>query len=161
MIAPSTKAIDGLQVNFVPLDILDVSHLDARLLALLMPLMATLDLTDLSKDIDVSLLTSKLSGVLSGLTKASQQALIVDSLMGSTVVAPGRPAIEINDAASLNKAFSGCSVETLYKVLWEAWRFNKLTPFVLAGRFGVKIATILTPDQPTEDPEPHGLKLAK
>lgn len=161
MITPSNKAIDGLQVSLVPLAILDASHLDARLLALLMPLMATLDIKDLSKDVDVSLLMSKISGVLSGLTRSAQVSLMVDTLRGSTIVAPGSPAVEIQDEPSFNRAFLGCPLETLYKVLWEAWKFNKLSPFVLAERFGVKIAPTLTSGQPTEEPSRPGLRLAK
>ena len=65
---------------------------------------------DLSSDISLDGLGRILGSTLAGLSEAVQETLIVGSLAGATIVAPGCPAIEIRDPATLNQAFQGPGV---------------------------------------------------
>lgn len=161
MLTPVTKTFDKVQVTFTPLPILSASALDARVTALVLPLLKFLQGllekkdVDLSKlDIDLDLLGQCMSQVLSGISSSEQQVLIVESLKGCTVLIQGSAPVEITDAGTLNKAFLGQDLITLYRIVFEAWRYNKLSPFALVDRFGLSVKTS------TENGQPSGAKLS-
>lgn len=162
MLTPATKTFDGVQVTFIPLPILSASSVDARVAALVLPLLELLETTDLSKlDINLKSLGTIMSRSLASLSSKSQEELLVDSLRGCVIQAPGKAPAEVTDAAALNKALEGVGLDVLYQILFEAWRFNKLSPFVLAARIGLKTLPIPTFTEPKEGAKAPGLKLAK
>lgn len=166
MLSPITKEFDTLKVTYVPMPIMDASALDSRVLALVLPLIGTFkDMlgpdVDLSKlDIDLMLLSSTMAKVLSGLTRDAQNQLVVDSLKGCTVLKEGQAPVEITSTDAVNRAFQGCELATLYRAIFESWRFNKLLPFVLAERFGMKFPTDTGSGEPSVQPK-SGLKLGR
>lgn len=166
MLQPTTLSVDALQITYTPLPILKASHLDAVVLSIVMPVITSItgivdiEKLDLSSDISLDGLGRVLGTALANLSEGVQETLIVGSLAGATVVAPGCPAIEIRDSATLNQAFQGQALETLYKAVLEAWRFNKLTPFTLMARFGFQDLTDIV-KRPKDEAKKSGLKLAK
>lgn len=162
MLTPATKTFDGVQVTFIPLPLLDASSIDARVAALVLPLLELLETTDLSKmDVNLKALGTIMSRSLATLSRQSQQELIVDSLRGCTIQVPGKAPVEITDAATLNKTLEGVGLDVLYQIVFEAWRFNKLSPFVLAARIGLKTLPIHTFTEPKAEATGHGIKLAR
>lgn len=162
MLTPATKTFDGVQVTFIPLPLLSASSVDARVAALVLPLLELLETTDLSKmDINLKALGTIMSRSLAGLSSQAQTDLIVDSLRGCTVVVPGKAPAEITDAATLNKTLEGVGLDVLYQIVFEAWRFNKLSPFVLAARIGLKTLPIPSFTEPKAEADKPGLKLAR
>ena len=162
MLTPATKTFGDIQVTFVPLPLLAASAIDARVAALVLPLLELLETTDLSKmDINLKALGTIMSRTLAGLSTQAQTDLIVDSLRGCTVTAPGKAPAEITDADSLNKILEGAGLDVLYQIVFEAWRFNKLSPFVLAARIGLKTLPIPSFTEPKDGAKAPGLKLAK
>ncbi len=166
MLKPTTLSVDELQITYTPLPILKASHLDAAVLSIVMPVITSItgivdiEKLDLSSDLSLDGLGRILGSTLAGLSEAVQETLIVGSLAGATIVAPGCPAIEIRDPATLNQAFQGQALETLYKAVLESWRFNKLTPFTLMARFGSQNLTDFV-KRPKDEVKKSGLKLAK
>lgn len=162
MLTPVTKTFDKVQVTFIPLPLLEASAIDARVAALVLPLLELLETTDLSKmDINLKALGTIMSRTLAGLSAQAQAELIVGSLRGCTVVVPGKAPAEITNADSLNKALEGVGIDVLYQIVFEAWRFNKLSPFVLAARIGLKTPPMPTFMEPKDEAASPGLKLAK
>lgn len=162
MLTPATKTFNGYKVTFIPLPLLDASVVDTRVASLVMPLLELLDTTDLSKmDINLKVLGNIMARTLSGLSRDAQTSLIVDSLRGCTISGPGQPAVEVVDASSLNQALNGAGLDTLYQVLFESWRYNKLSPFALVARFGLKIPETPTSKGPQDEASPHGIRLAR
>ena len=77
------------------------------------------------------------------------------------VQVPGKAPVEITDAATLNRILEGVGLDVLYQIVFEAWRFNKLSPFVLAARIGLKTLPIHTFTEPKAEATGHGIKLAR
>lgn len=158
MLQPKVIEVQGFQVSLVPLNAIKAARLDKKVTGLVLPLLAGLDLDNLAK-VDVSDLTGRLAEVVTGLPDESLEALLVESLSGSTIIPPGQAAIEITGPGALNQAFTG-ELDALYQCVWEAWKFNRLSPFRLAARFGVKMPTTPTSGPETSEAKPSGLKLA-
>lgn len=162
MLTPATKTFDGVQVTFIPLPLLDASSIDARVAALVLPLLELLETTDLSTlDVNLKALGTIMSRSLATLSRQAQQELIVDSLRGCTIQVQGKAPAEITDAATLNKTLEGVGLDVLYQIVFEAWRFNKLSPFVLAARIGLKTLPIPTFMGPKAEATGHGIKLER
>lgn len=162
MLSPATKTFENVQVTFVPLPLLSAMELDARVASLVLPLLELLEVSDLSKmDINLKSLGAIMSKTLSSLKGNDLTSLVVSSLAGCTVLVNGRPAKEITDAESLNEALKGIGLETLYQIIFEAWRFNKLSPFTLAARFGLKTIPIHSFAGQGEEPSKGGIRLER
>lgn len=163
MLKPMTKTIGGYAVTFVPLPATSAAALDVRVVRLLLPVLNSVDLskvTDLKADVDLSGVLPAIQGALATLDTASINALLIDSLTGCTIVAPGQPAEEVTSLDVIDRLFAG-ELDTMYRVVFESWRFNRLSPFKLAATFGLHPQGTATSAPQSETPSAHGLKLAK
>jgi len=159
MLSPVTKEISGFSVHFRPLPATKAFTLAKRVGALVLPLLKTIDLSDLKKDIDFFSILDGISEALANLPDEVAVKILVDSLEGSTVTAPQMAPVEITDQASVDAVFQG-ELETLYQVVFESWKYNKLAPFKLAARFGLQTTKTATSGEAASTETEHGQKLA-
>lgn len=160
MLKPITKRINDYDVTFVPLPATSAASLDLRVASLIMPVLNALDLDNVKADVDIKKLLGAIQGSLAMLDAGRVRSLLLDSLTGCTIVAPGSPAVEVTSLDVLDSLFAG-ELESMYLAVFEAWRFNKLSPFKLADRFGVKIGTTATSGAQGERHDGFGLKLER
>ena len=139
MLSPITKEIDNFSVRFRPLPATKAFTLAKRVGALVLPLLKSFDLSKLNAEVDLNSIIDGIIETLSGLPDDKAVGIIVDSLQGCTIVAPGKPAIEINGISDVDEVFQG-ELEAMYSIVLESWKYNKLAPFKLAARFGVQTA---------------------
>jgi hypothetical protein len=85
--------------------------------------------------------------------------ILVDSLKGCTIVAPGHPAMEIQSSSDVDAVFQG-ELEALYSIVLESWKFNKLAPFRLAARFGFQTTKTDTSSEAAGTETKRGTRLA-
>ena len=137
MISPVTKEIAGFNVRFRPLPATSAFTLAKRVGSALLPIVKTLDLSDLSANVDVDKLIDAATQVLSGMSDDKAVELFVDSLKGLTITPPGGAPVEITGRDDVDSVFCG-ELEALYLVVFESWKYNKLAPFKLAARFGIQ-----------------------
>lgn len=135
MLSPVTKEIEGFSVTFRPLPATEAFTLAKRVGVMLLPLLKSLDLTDLKAEVNLDSLMSGLADVLSELPDDKAVAIVVDSLKGSTIVAPNQPAVEILGRSDVDKIFCG-ELDAMFAIVFEAWKYQKLAPFRLAARYG-------------------------
>src|SRR5574344_572518 len=143
MISPVTKDISGFSANFRPLPATKAFVLAKRVGEIALPLLKSIDLSDLKADIDLGKILDVVTSIFSTLSDDKAISLVVDSLMGCTIVPPGQAPIEIQSAADVDAAFQG-ELEAMYEIVVESWRYNKLAPFKLAARFGFQMNKIDT-----------------
>lgn len=159
MLSPITKEIAGFSVRFRPLPATRAFTLAKRVGSCLLPILKSLDLSDLKADIDVQKLLDSVSGVLAGLSDKDAVMLIVDSLQGCTVTAPGQAPVEIQDMAGVDAVFQG-ELEAMYQIVIESWKYNKLVPFKLAAHFGIQMSQTPTSEGAAGTGTGHGVGLA-
>lgn len=159
MLSPVTKDISGFSVHFRPLPATKAFTLAKRVGSLVLPLLKSIDLSDLKKDIDLSGIFEAVSNALANLRDEDAVSLLVDSLKGSTVTAPGQAPVEINDQSDVDAVFQG-ELEALYQIVFESWKYNKLAPFKLAARFGLKMKETATSSEAAGTETKPGQKLA-
>lgn len=159
MLSPVTKDISGFSVHFRPLPATKAFTLAKRVGSLVLPLFKSIDLSDLKKDIDLSGIFEVVSNALANLRDEDAVSLLVDSLKGSTVTAPGQAPVEINDRSDVDAVFQG-ELEALYQIVFESWKYNKLAPFKLAARFGLKMNETTTLSEAAGTETKPGQKLA-
>ena len=99
--------------------------------------------------------------MLADLPDEKAVGIIVDSLKGCTITAPGMPPVEIQSSTDIDAVFQG-ELEAMYSIVLESWKFNKLAPFKLAARFGLQPRTTATSEgaEPTETRHGPGLALS-
>lgn len=146
MISPVTKDFSGFSVHFRPLPATKAFLLAKKVGSLVLPLLKSIDLSDLEKDIDFSSIFDSISDALANLSDKEAVGILVDSLKGSTITAPGIAPVEIVDETSLDAVFQG-ELETMYQIVFEAWKYNKLAPFKFAARFGLQTKRTSTSDE--------------
>lgn len=159
MLSPVTKDIAGFNVRFRPLPATTAFTLAKRVGAALLPILKTLDLSNLSAQVDVDKLIDAAAQVLSELPDDKAVGIFVDSLMGSTITPPGGVPTEINSRAEIDSLFCG-ELEALYLVVFESWKYNKLAPFKLAARFGLQPKTTGTSEAAASTANKPGPALA-
>ena len=159
MLSPITKEISGFSVHFRPLPATRAFTLAKRVGALVLPVIKGIDISDPKAELDLSALIDSVVDVLSSLPDDNAVQLIVDSLQGSTITAPGQPPVEVNDRVAVDSVFQG-ELEAMYMVVLESWKYNKLAPFRLAARFGLQMTPTGTSDEAASTETKSGTKLA-
>lgn len=159
MLSPVTKDISGFSVHFRPLPATKAFTLAKRVGSLVLPLLKSIDLSDLKKDIDLSGIFEAVSNALANLRDEDAVSLLVDSLKGCTITAPRQAPVEINDQSDVDAVFQG-ELEALYQIVFESWKYNKLAPFKLAARFGLKMNETATSSEAAGTETKPGQKLA-
>lgn len=121
---------------------LDAANLDARVLSLLFPVIGALDISNLSEksDIDFAAVGAMMSKALSGLSKKDLESIILDSVIRTGVETGEGGVDEINSIQKVNQYVR--NLMDLYKLIFECWRVDELTPFAVWSRFGTKIKAI-------------------
>lgn len=138
MLSPITKEISGFSVHFRPLPATRAFVLAKKVGSLVLPVLKGIDLADLKSEVDLHSLIDSVVGALTSLTDEQAVQLVVESLRGCTITAPGCPAIEVQDSAAVDAAFQG-ELEAMYMIVLESWKYNKLAPFRLAASFGFQM----------------------
>ena len=146
MISPITKEIENFSVRFRPLPATKAFTLAKRVGTVILPLIKGLDFSSPNKEIDLGEIIDGAVDALGEFDDEKAIGIIVDSLKGCTITAPGQPAVEINSSEDIDNVFQG-ELETMYKIIFESWKYNKLAPFKLAARFGVQMKTTDTLDE--------------
>lgn len=159
MISPVTKEIGGFFVRFRPLPATSAFTLAKRVGALLLPVLKTLDLSNLSADVDLSTLIDTVVDVLANTTDERAVGIVVDSLVGLTITPPGGVPTEILDRSTVDSVFCG-ELEAMYLVVFESWRYNKLAPLKMAARFGLRPAPTNTSEGAASSASAPGPALA-
>lgn len=159
MISPVTKDISGFSVHFRPLPATKAFTLAKRVGTLALPLIKSVDLSNLKAEIDLSKVLDGLVDTLANLSDSEAVNLVVDSLNGCTIVPPGQAAIDIQSYADVDTAFQG-ELEAMYEIVVESWKYNKLAPFKLAARFGLQTAKIATLSEAANIEKKSGPRLA-
>ena len=159
MISPVTKDISGFSVHFRPLPATKAFTLAKRVGTLALPMLKSVDLSNLKAEIDLSKVLDGLVDTLANLSDSEAVNLVVDSLSGCTIVPPGQAAIDIQSSADVDTAFQG-ELEAMYEIVVESWKYNKLAPFKLAARFGLQTAKIATLSEAANIEKKSGPRLA-
>ena len=159
MLSPITKEIENFSVRFRPLPATKAFTLAKRVGTLVLPLVKSIDLSKLSEDVNLNSIIDGIIEMLSELPDDKAVGIVVDSLKGCTITAPGMPPVEIQ--SSTDTVFQG-ELEAMYSIVLESWKFNKLAPFKLAARFGLQPRTTATSEgaEPTETRLGPGLALS-
>ena len=159
MISPVTKDFSGFSVHFRPLPATKAFLLAKKVGLLVLPLLKSIDLSNLEKDIDFSEIFDGISDALANLSDKEAVSILVESLKGSTITAPNMAPVEIVDETSLDAVFQG-ELETMYQIVFEAWKYNKLAPFKFAARFGLQMKTTSTSSEAADTETKLGPRLA-
>lgn len=159
MISPVTKEISGFSVHFRPMPATRAFVLAKRVGAVALPLIKGIDLSNLKGDVDLNAIIDSVVDALANLPDSEAVSLVVDSLRGCTIVAPGQPATEINGQSDVDSVFQG-ELEAMYEIVVESWKYNKLAPFKLAARFGLQTNKIGTLSEAASIGRKPGVALA-
>ena len=159
MLSPITKEISGFSVHFRPLPATRAFTLAKNVGAIVLPVLKGINLADLKAEVDLSSLIDSVVGVLSSLPDAQAVQLIVDSLQGSTITAPGQAPVEVSDRAAVDAVFQG-ELEAMYMIVLESWKYNKLAPFKLAASFGLTMTPTGTSEEAASTGTKSGTRLA-
>ena len=117
MLSPVTKEISGYSVHFRPLPATKAFVLAKRVGSLLLPMLKSIDISDLKKDVDFSKIFDTLSEALATLSDEAAVSIVVESLRGSTITAPGMPPVEIQSNAEVDSLFAG-DLESMYQIVF-------------------------------------------
>jgi hypothetical protein len=161
MLSPITKDIENFSVRFRPLPATKAFTLAKRVGTLVLPLVKSIDLSKLSEDVNLNSIIDGIIEMLADLPDEKAVGIVVDSLKGCTITAPGLPPVEIQSYTDIDTVFQG-ELEAMYSIVLESWKFNKLAPFKLAARFGLQSRTTATSEgaEPTETRPGPGLALS-
>lgn len=161
MLSPITKEIDNFTVHFRPLPATKAFTLAKRVGEVVLPLVKGIDLSRLDAEVNLDSLIDGVSETLANLPDEKAIGILVDSLKGCTITAPGVAPVDIQDSSGIDAVFQG-ELETMYKVVLESWKYNKLAPFKLAARFGLQMKTTDTSSEAagTETKRGGGLALS-
>ncbi len=155
MIEPTEKEIDGMKFYFHPLPAFTAAKMDARVLALLAPILGGLKDLNLNASIDTETMARGASEALIKLSEGDLEEFAMKLLSATTYFKEGTPTpIEITTEL-INMEFKG-KLQTLYKLLFAVMKYNKFSPFVL-GTGGKGILAMFT----SSVPEIKGTKSGK
>ena len=102
MLSPITKEIENFSVRFRPLPATKAFTLAKRVGTLVLPLVKSIDLSKLSEDVNLNSIIDGIIEMLADLPDEKAVGIIVDSLKGCTITAPGMPPIEIQDSSNID-----------------------------------------------------------
>lgn len=91
MLSPITKEIENFSVRFRPLPATKAFTLAKRVGTLVLPLVKSIDLSKLSEDVNLNSIIDGIIEMLADLPDEKAVGIIVDSLKGCTITAPGMP----------------------------------------------------------------------
>lgn len=139
MLEPEEKEIGGYTFTFHPLNVFKATVLDKKLVSLLLPALA--GLKDVVEGEDPESLTDALDFkvISEGISKALQEMKdndfesFVRSLLETVIVQTKSSGAHQCTSKEGEKVFEG-DVFLMYNVCYEVMRFNKFSPFALAGR---------------------------
>lgn len=159
MISPVTKEISGFSVYFRPLPATKAFTLAKRVGASILPVIKSIDLENLEKEVDIGKLLDGISETLASLSDDVAVSLVVESLRGCTITAPGMAPVEVNGPQEIDAIFQG-ELEAMFSIVVESWKYNKLAPFKLAARFGIGTKATDTSGEAADTGSKPGPKLA-
>lgn len=178
MLPPKKKVIGGKEFTFKPMNPLHLSHVNVNVVRVLAPLLqgaeglldnvnSIEDILDEDGQVDLGKvnvnfkdLTSVLVGALAELDEVTQNRLILDTLKYVQVVLPNQGLVDLDSEMLIGMAFE-CDVDSMYAVMFEAWRFNRLTPFKALDPGGALGGLISGLTGGEKKPKNTGLKLEK
>jgi hypothetical protein len=158
MLEPMTKEIGGVNFQFLPMPVLRASRLDKKVLGLLAPIIGGLESLDPTAEVSMESLTGGLSRAMDSLDDNTLTTLIKDTLTFVTWIGE-KGAQPLSSEAMLDSCFQG-RLDLMYKVMFEAWRYNKFTPFSVLEHFG-GLGQILTSAKGSIGDKKSGLKLER
>lgn len=167
MLETTTKEINGYRITYFPLPARAAAKLDLKVVRSLSPILKGLskftgsqdDTLASVMDMDVSALGDIASSVLSSIDDAFMDDLMLSSLRGCTVCAPGAAPVQVDTLEDIDKCFH--DIDALYKAVYESWRYNRLSPFVLWQRIGQKTQRTGTSGTQEGETPRAGLKLER
>ena len=118
--------VDGIKFQCIPLPLTTRLKLDKHLLALLSPIASKMA----SDDSGISAAVQALPEMLQNLPDENFLKLVSMTLSHTTAITD-KGALSLADEMSRDAVFE--NLLTLYKLLMELWRYNKLTVFALAA----------------------------
>lgn len=130
--------IDGMKFQLHPLKGLKAVKLDKKVISLLLPLVE--GVSDMDSQIDIGKALNGLSGAISNLEDQEYENFVCDLLSTTIIMLDKKPPEQI-ESSTIDEAFQG-HILTLYKLMMEVMKYNKFTPFVLAGGGGFTMSTI-------------------
>lgn len=173
MLQPETKTIGGEQFQFIGMDVFQASCMDTQVMSLVTPLIGGLESVsesmemdatgkvDMSKlKLDFGEISRAISSAFLELDPASQKNLIRGTMKYVQWISSEEGAVDLNNDGAVNRAFQG-KLHLMYQVMFEAWRFNKFTPFALFASFGSLIPPMDTLLKGKESQKGPGVKLEK
>lgn len=133
MIQPKEITLDGERFYMQPLPLLRALCLDKKILTLIAPIVGSMDLSGISLDAEIEFdkIFESASTVLGKLSDEEFEKLVLDLLRSTLYIPEGETQQEITSKV-LNTVFSG-NLLLIYKLMFEVMRFNKFTPFAMAG----------------------------
>lgn len=161
MLQAETKNIDGVDFQFLPIPAMRALRLDKQVVGIVAPILGSLGSINPQAEVSLDSIGEGISRALGDLTDSTFIALVRDTLAFVTWIGPsGAVLLDKDSAIDQMVGTTGVGPVIVYKLLIEAWRFNKLTPFALAGTFGLQPTTGISPSE-MPGRKPGGLKLAR
>lgn len=158
MIEAKLIKINGMEFQLRPIPILSALKLDKKVVSLLLPLLGGVEDLSLDAKIDIGKGMNAIAEVLGKMPDVEFEKFVIDMLSSTVAILPGQAPQEIS-AGNFNTIFAG-SLMTVYKLLWEVMKFNKFSPFGLAGG-GIEIAKTFILKKAKEEMLPSGERLEK
>jgi len=123
--------VDGIKFQCLPLPLTTRLRLDKQLLTLLSPMAGKV----MNVGSKLTAAVEAMPEVLQSLPDADFLNLIGLTLSTTTAITPAMGALNLDDEMNRDKVFA--DLLTLYKLLMEIWRKNKLTVFAIAANHSI------------------------
>lgn len=131
MIKTFDLEVDGIKFQCLPLPLTTRLRLDKQLLTLLSPIAGKM--AEASSELSAAV--QSLPEILKNLPDEDFLKIVSITLSSTTAITADKGALSLADEMSRDAVFD--SLLTLYKLLMEIWRFNKLTVFALAANHSI------------------------
>jgi len=151
---PKNINIDEMTFQMSPLNPLLALRLDKRIISLILPAFKAIG--GLDSQIDLGKIMEALSESLSTLPDDDFEKFVLNILSRTVCIQKNKPPLEINEE-NFGIIFAG-KLTTIYKLLWEVMKYNKFSPFVVAGG-GAEALKTLTSIFPTSEKKKSGEEL--
>lgn len=159
---PKSKVINGKTFFIYPVGLFQRLHLDRQVLKMIAPVVKglgdDLNLSDLEGLLKKKLNIGKImDGVMDGLSALSEEeyeTFIMRLLEKVQVQVPGKQAVDFaSSPESIEDVFSD-DLFSLYELLFEAMKENKLSPFALMSRGNGILGTNTSEKNPVDETQP-------
>ena len=141
MIEGKEFIVAGQKFRVIPLQLMKALRLERKILQVVSPLLGGLNGVDVKSEANVSFfvgLAPTIADALSTLSDNEFAALSTDLLSSVMWLPEGKPPIMLETDQALNDAYMVLgSTMSVYKVMLEVMRQNKMLPFELAGLIGI------------------------